>query len=506
MSDSDNLVRLDVIPSDDATEIFLIDADFRLVDRGVGRQTFFVAPGIYKIKARVGTTTVEDVRVVRAKMKPVELLPVQFSSAMPLANTLNAPAKHIAAVEAASLTPTVRRGNGSAILIAIRCPAAKSEEPARGLELRTMDGEIVARADDAETVATGCATLHVAVAPGAYRLSLAADENRRVEQTLVAAKGWQTQIHALLGSGGWADLTRAAITIRRPKEGFRHDDPNLRLEEMIRAALCSGHDILSPGLRVRITVPCAPPMLALLGAHLLIGEAKAAKEKASHARDPDDVPLVDNRRDVAEVVKNLRTLLGAHPDVEAIAIGAETPPKRKYAFTAPTMLKASWRLLMKASAAKPALVPKDSFLALVAERQWGEGASLLWLSPDNDPIDRRELWQMKAAEVVSRLAAQQAAEKAEVPQTPSPPSSDWQTLAPRVLSLFTQRSRRAFPDPAEAAKAAVREQHMIDVPALRAALTDGAARKLVVKLTGIPMASIESWLDDLEKKKKGESV
>lgn len=59
-------VALEVIAADAATELFVVDGDFNLVARGIGRQTFDLAPGIYKIKARAGIQQEEKLVMVRA--------------------------------------------------------------------------------------------------------------------------------------------------------------------------------------------------------------------------------------------------------------------------------------------------------------------------------------------------------------------------------------------------------------------------------------------------------
>jgi hypothetical protein len=50
-------ISFSVEAADSGTELFLIDGRFKLVKRGIGRETFSVPPGIYKIKARSGKTT-----------------------------------------------------------------------------------------------------------------------------------------------------------------------------------------------------------------------------------------------------------------------------------------------------------------------------------------------------------------------------------------------------------------------------------------------------------------
>lgn len=441
MSASDKAVTFDVRAFDAGTELFLVDGNFALAGRGIGKATFAVPPGVYKLKARTGKTAVDQMIVVRPGMPPVTLGPIAFPSPIPR--------EHTAA-------PEQNAGSGSAIVIVLR-------EPAPGLRLRSLDGTTVAQIDGK--------ALHVTVDPGPYRLSVGGHE-----LTVMACPGLETQIYA-----NGSDLVNAAVTIR---VGFAADDPDLRLEEIARIALQDWRSVLSAEMRERILAPDASPMLALLGAHLLIREAKVAKAANEDAPPERQKPLVDHRADVAKIVANLRRKLGRHPDVEAIAIGAGVGDPG-YIFDAPPMLRPGWRRLLKASAEEPHLVPPDSFAARAAERLWGDGPWLLYFDPDaEDPVDRAALWQATAREALAQLTAP--------PRVELPPPGFLRGMFRKVKSLFIRRARRAFPDLRVALQRT--ETTPIDLATLKTRLDDKARRTLVKRL-GIPMSKIDAFLE-----------
>lgn len=514
------LVTFEVTAADSGTEIFLIDGDFRLVKKGISRETFSVAPGIYKIKARSGTATIETMLVVRTGMPAVVLEPLILNTPMPLRRSVKAHEAHMAAAQQAAATPDLVVGSGSAIVIVARqwtaaqptgVPTSLPRNPAHGLAIRDMSGALIADIEKQTSVSgtfDPCVTFHVALNPGTYRLSLAHRSGRRIEQTLVACNGWQTHVYLLLDTASKtdepaADLVNGAITMRRASEGFNPDDPKLRLEEIARGALYDDRMILSADTRLQITRPDASPMFALLGAHLLIREGEKAKAKKEGMPDAP-VELVDNRAAVREVVNNLRTAIGAHPDVEAIAIGAGNPDPQ-FGFTAPPMLRASWWLLLKASVARADVFPVESLGARVAERIWGAGPWLLWVDPatTTTTVNHTALWQTAARDVLSSIDINR--------QTPS--TADGVAATPvisrrplsiaigaaaavlsRVKALFTRRSRRPFPDLRDGDQRAVADKAALDVARLRGKLSEEQWRTLI-KRVGVPRSSIDAWFD-----------
>ena len=513
-------VTFTVTAADDAAEIYLIDGRFRLIKKGIGHETFSVPPGLYKIKNRTGKTVTERIVVVRDGMPPIKLDPVEIDSAMPLSNSARTHEFHMDTASKAGASFNVTVGSGSAIVIVARQWTAKApgetpqdiRNPARGLSLRDIAGTIivdVAAQTSVSSTFDPCVSLAVEVNPGAYRLSLAYEDGRRVEQTLIASAGWQTHAYLLVdASAGMdrarVDLINAAISMRKPSEPFDPQDVRLRNEEIVRGALQESHQILSDEIRSLICAADATPMLALFGAHLLIREANDKEASASVDSDAN-AALVKRRDALRTIVKNLRQMIGSNSDVEAIAIAADDPDE-KFVFDVPPMFRASWPLLLQASVSRPDSIPATSFNAHVAERIWGEGVWLLWLEATATPtIDRATLWQSKAEEILGSISAKRlTADHAQLPQPATPRNAIWGGLTaaadvtaavvPKVKSFFTRRTRTPFP--ASLSSAPDEPVANVDLHGIGATLSADQRQQLVEQV-GVPMSSINTWLDQI---------
>jgi len=529
-------VEFTVIPADDPTEIFLIDGNFRLLDRGVGKKTFTAPPGIYKIKARAGKAVTETLYEVHPGMTPIELPLMDIVSAMPLAHTARTHEFHFpVARDAALAPPSFQRGSGSAIVIAARIwtspqPSDRGlspPHPAKGLTLRDLEGEIIVNVENLPSVSPSfdpCVAVHVGLSPGPYRLTLTLESGRRVEQVLIACRNWQTHIYVTGDNAAEIrqvrpDLVNASITMRRPGEQLDRNDPLLRLEEIAREALINDRRILSKSLRLQIAAPACPPMLALLGARLLVRESKHAIARREETGD-NSIPLVDNRESVRTIVRNLRESIGPHPDVEALALGADIADQT-FVFATPPHFLESWRAALKASAERPDLIPAGSFAARIAGRVWGEGPWLLWLDPDSrDQVDYERMWQAKAEAVLQSIEVSKSASvEPEEPRAwsgiPIPevllPTGVFETgaridvlsilryllkiLVRWIRSFFVSRSRTPFPDLREQVRRTMAERKVVSPSALRNELTENDWRSLI-KTVGVPMSSINRWLDE----------
>jgi len=315
----------------------------------------------------------------------------------------------------------------------------------------------------------------VLVNPGNYRLTLDRPDGTRVEQTIIASNGWETQVFLLLehakGHAPCADLVHGAITMVPHDSIFNPSSEDLRAEELVRLSLAEGLTVLPEALRNRAMNPNASPMLALLGAHVIIREARNAKEKNA---------AIDNTGEVKTIVQNLRAMLGDHPDVEAIAIRAGAR-NDKYVFTTPPMLRESWASLLRASVEIPELIPAQSFCARIADRIWGDGPWTLWADPDQAAAPG-PVWHSSATMLLQNLSAARPAE--------APKESNF------VKQFFTKRSRRAFPSGREATRGAATTK--VDVQQARDLLRDPNKRKEVVRRLGIPISSVNEWLNKLE--------
>src|SRR3954447_11944382 len=114
-------VGLTVYAADEAKEIFIIDGQFRLVGRGLGRMHANLEPGIYKVKARAGLTTREQhVVLFPGQPQSVNLGPIPFTSPAPLSQTLKTHEYHMGAAQQLSGNIHVRAGEGSSIFVFAR--------------------------------------------------------------------------------------------------------------------------------------------------------------------------------------------------------------------------------------------------------------------------------------------------------------------------------------------------------------------------------------------------
>ena len=441
-------VRLEVVAADAATELYVIDGDYNLLDRGIGAKVFDVTPGLYKIKARAGMQQEERLVIVHDDEK-VEIAPLEFLSPVPLANTAGTTQEQIAAAEHVTTHVDARFGAGSSIAILMMGTKNKTR-------LRRMDGSELAEVPEA---------FHAVVDPGGYRLALELADGRLIEQTLVAAPGWQTRVFIP------EDVAHTAVSMRREGTPFDSNDADARLEEIARQALIHGRKVLSDELRARIAAPDVAPMLGIMGMHLLIHEAKRNKQSREENRD-QQIDVVDNVEDVSAVIGHLRAAIGKHPDVEAIAIGAGVADP-EYAFDVPPMLTLSWRLLLKATSTRPELIPRGSFGEQIAMRLWGENVWLQWIDPATDRVDREAAWQENALRMMSV----------------------------RELVTGAPQEERPF-EVTGWLKGLMKSEALPAVPSVRLVLRtdiDAERKRKLVKHLGVPMAALESWLASLEK-------
>ncbi|MCA1565897.1 MAG: hypothetical protein LC803_09720 [Acidobacteria bacterium] len=375
-------LNLEVETADESAEVFIIDGRFTVVARGIGlRNTFSLSPGIYTVKVRVGFESREEHVVLLNKSEKVQFSRIHFPSPAPLADTGKTHEYHIDAAASESKRVHVNKGSGSSIFVFVRdwTPQEKSaargkpnSKPQRGLKLLDAQGKVLVdleRESLSDKKGDPWAACNVQLNPGIYRLALELASGDLIEQTIVASKGWQTQVFLLQRSYGEncsdcrADLLGASILLS--KSGFNPDDPHKRLVEAARLGLVNTRQVL-PGDAINriLNGKFENPMLGIFGAHLLLADKQIKLDVLSI------------------VVANLRRLLGEnqHPDVEALAHRLGTS-KTSYIFEHPPMLRRSWWQIVEATIDKQGLVPLNSMAARCAERIWGEEPWLQWMTP-----------------------------------------------------------------------------------------------------------------------------
>jgi len=516
---------LRVEAADTGTELSVVDSSFRVVARGVGRLEAALPAGIYSVRSRTGGQ--EDERFVVIEPEPVRLasrtgnrvakrtarrrarppatplnLPAAaFGSPVPLVGTF-APEPHVREAERESRVVHAKKGQGSRIFVCVRdeprpgSPVPYPDlNPAAGLLLHDLKGALIA--DFEQLAARGApsgapwAACTIELDPGAYLLTVDTPD-ARLRHTVIASPGWDTEVFLLLTSyaegaaGRRADLPDAAFLLSR--SGFDPANPEARQAELARLRLRDRQ--ARERMREQPRQPWSPgqieqPMLLLLKLHgvLLQGPLDEAR-----------------RRTMQEGLARLRSLLGDHPDVEALATRIEparTPPPR---FEVPPMLLASWGVLNEEAKTRPELIPSDSLLNRVATRLWGQGPALVW----REPTTRAGIPAIDDPRPVA-FAALAPALAASLTATGDLTVEQWGARL-RTMDLEAARARRDLdayeraavdhlapggdprPPPGPAAAAETLEQRLVralDVPATAVARV---LRGLALKLTRPPPA------------------
>lgn len=395
-SEQPGLVHLTVRAADPETRIYLIGSDFQLASEpGLGQLSKDLEPGLYKIKLRTGLETREETVALAPGAGPVtkDFTEMAFPSPAPLDNTSRSHEYHILAARTQSQVAHVTLGQGSSIFVFARDwtqPGTPSSggsrpNPIQGLSLAaanaddTPASELVAyeRAAVSDLTMDPWAACNVRVDPGAYRLRLTLPDASTLEQTLIAAPGWQTQVfllqrdYRLPASASVvrrADPSNASILLARG-EGFFESDREKRHAELARLGLMGRTTVVPEQVRDMVAGKFESPMLGVFAAYLLLAE-RARSDGDAVARVTDLLRIV---------LGNLRMLLGVHPDVEALALALGDRP-RVDAFPVPPMLRRAWACLVEATVRNAALVPEGSLSWAIAPRAMRLDPWLVWRS------------------------------------------------------------------------------------------------------------------------------
>ncbi|HEY7950947.1 MAG TPA: hypothetical protein VID51_08970 [Solirubrobacterales bacterium] len=299
--------------------------------------------------------------------------PIAFASAAPLNNTFAEVPEQSLAAEKMSKKTHRRIGRGGKLLVFVRDQDFRARtNPARSVTLHCGSQEIGAIDADGEAGGgsshehppwAGCS---YELTPGSWRLRCFAPGIGAVEQAVVVSPGWQTQVflqrrsYPSSGRGRWPDLADASILMADPGDGFQAGLDDLRGTELARQGLRDRRVVISAkDLRAMVFKKQKNPMLAIYGAHLMIQE-----------KTPD-------RNFIKRVIKNLRELVGDHPDVMALLLWL-SPEAEVGSFAEPPMLLSSWSIIVGATADRPELVPRGSLSAAVAQQIISTGPWLRW--------------------------------------------------------------------------------------------------------------------------------
>ncbi|MCZ6890437.1 MAG: hypothetical protein O7H39_18255 [Gammaproteobacteria bacterium] len=353
--------RLAISAADNATEIFLIDANLRRIASGLGQLEASVNPGIYKVRFRSGASQHDQlVEVSRpGERVTVQGPPVLFRTAAPIDATLTTHEYQSGPAAEVSKRIHLNVGTGGGLFVFVREEDEDQAFLASGLTVHALDGTELAALEAGETdIQARWGALNLGLDPGTYSIRVVSGRRGSYEIFATVSRGWQTQVFLLMDEF-WSErepfrapsLRSASVLMSRQGQGFDPYSDNVRLAELARHGLAQGRNIVSSRLMNEFLYgKFEDPMLGVIAAHLLM-----------RRRRPD-------RRLLHVVSGNLFKILGEHPDLQALLIAMKIGVGRRIeSFERPPSLRQSWDNIVKASRRRATLVQPDSPIARIAD-------------------------------------------------------------------------------------------------------------------------------------------
>ena len=375
-------VRITVRTGSPLAEVFVIDHRFALVRRSVGDLEAVVAPGVYKVKAKLADAQTERLVLCEADQVIDLTDDLQMRSPAPLARTRRSRtgraqvARTLSAVRADSDAAPAR-----AMLMTARAGGQLAAPKAALYDTAGVPASLQSLTESAGFDVTG-------VEPGSYFLRWSGTAEVEVEQTVQTVAGWQTQIFLRQEtSAGAADLCATRVSILMSRGGFEPESDELRRTEEARTALANERKIATETVEA-IVEQADSPMLALYGAHLMLLTRDPRQFRTVRDR-PQAATRFDEPR-FARIVSRLQDDLGPdHPDVVALSTQLSGRSRRRVRpVSAPPMLSRSWLLLLAASSDTPALVSREVWERAVAPMPLYP--FLIWATQVPDAVDSVE--------------------------------------------------------------------------------------------------------------------
>jgi hypothetical protein len=387
--------KLVIDPGNPAVRIEVVDSNFQICARGYGRIEEELPTGFYTVRYRAGDALEEsNINLEPGHMLELKQSPtLEFGSVAPFEQSRTS-VEHQTQAQELSKTPQVKVGAESEFFVFVRdlMPGGKGS-PAQGLSLHRLDGTLLVdfgrqavKAQDAQSpLWAGC---NVELDPDRYLLRLEYRSGLATETLIVACPNWQSQFFLLrqpeekTGLSDARDLSTATQFMARRGRGFRAErvpsgetdleslSANADLAELAQLALAhEWRGMRTSDLTKLLKGKHYDPLLGIFGLHLLFMRSEPDLEFADHVVERLERDILNGFR---------------HPDVEALKIEIQRRQKRQVAeqvLATPPMLYRSWLMNLQATAENPALIPYDSFPSRIANRLWGNGAWLTWVTP-----------------------------------------------------------------------------------------------------------------------------
>jgi hypothetical protein len=218
----------------------------------------------------------------------------------------------------------------------------------------------------------------------------------------------------------------------RAGQGFDTRRPDLRLTELARIALLDRRAILSAqDVNALVHGKWENPMLGLYGANLLLVTGEGIIQQLDVIR------------------KNLRGLLGDHPDVAALDVRAGEPVAP---VEVPPMLRVSWDALVAGTAKRDELIAADSLPGKIAHHLFGTGVWLTWRAKARKTkVASRASQPGRLGDRIDQLAAALASTATKTGRAELQPAgtTGLSPVGQSVVALACERAREAHARPAQ---------------------------------------------------------
>ncbi|MCJ8321358.1 MAG: hypothetical protein MJK12_17095 [Colwellia sp.] len=376
-----NNVKLEILASDDITEIFVIDSNLNRIESGVGLLKVEVLPGIYKVRYRSGASQYDEIIEVLSTDKSLLIKgrPVLFNSTAPICDTKTFNLIQSERANRASTVINRNVGNGSQLYIFVRETDGNQPFILPDIEVLTLDGEPLASMNDGElNEESKYAALNIKVEPGTYRVRVNSSDIGDYEIFISTSREWQTQVFFTIDefwhnkeSTRIPSIQNATVLMSRFGSGFNPSSNIVRLNELARIALSKRRNVVtSRMINKLLSDKYLDPILGIIASHIIL------------QRHRPDWNLLNI------IVNNLTNLIGEHPDVQAIIIALKKRTnKRVEIIDTPPTYRKSWNVIVKASRRRASLVKQGPLITQISKNLASSGLLLIHKNDSNSQID-----------------------------------------------------------------------------------------------------------------------